>query len=139
MARHLELDDGDWNESRESIKQIKLGLSNKSVDELLFFRSLFVPILFPYLYIVQKLKSLVDVEYISVQEFLGKCTDLTEKDTFRIPVILSRFEIMKAFESGVTEYKGEKDVRVMWLTEEWNNHKVIDTLALKIYRYIVAI
>ena len=139
MARHLELDDADLNEGRESKKQIKLGLSKKSVNELLYFRSLFVPILFPYLYIVDKLKSLIDVEYISVQEFIRQCTDLRDNDTPRIPVILSRFEIMKVFESGLTEYKGEKNVRVMWLTEEWNNHKVLDTLAFKIYRYIVVI
>ena len=139
MARHLELDDGDLNEGKESKKQIKLGLSKRSVNELLFYRSLFVPILFPYLYVVDKLKSLVDVEYISVQEFLRKCTGLSDKDTDRIPVILSRFEIMKVFASGLTEYKKEKSVRVMWLTEEWNDLKVLETLALKIYRYIVRI
>ena len=85
------------------------------------------------------MKSLVDVEYISVQEFLGTCTDLTDKDSHRIPVILSRFEIMKVFASGLTEYKEEKSVRVMWLTEEWNDLKVLETLTLKIYRYIVRI
>merc|ERR1712080_158800 len=101
---------------RESKKQIKLGLSKKSVEDLLFFRNMFVPILFPYLYTVNKLKSIVDVEYISVEEFLREFSDLAEKDTPRINVILSRFEMMKVFKSGLTEYKGEKNIRVMWLT-----------------------
>ena len=127
MARHLELDDdGDWENGNESRAQIKLGLSKKSIDELLFYKNRFVPLLSTYQGVVVKLKTLIDVEYISVEEFLQEFGELDDSDVCRLPIILARFEAMKVFETGPTEYKGKKNIRVMWLTEEWNNPTILN-------------
>ena len=137
MAKHLELDDAaDWDEVHHSKNQVKLGLSNKSIDELLYFKTQFGSILSTYLHAVDELKNLIDVEYIPMEVFLQNFKNFQKQECTRIPVILSRFEAMRVFESAITEYKGEKNVRVMWLTEEWNDCTVLNILSLKIYKYI---
>lgn len=138
IARHLELDcpDAEWDDATDINNQVRIGLASNAVDELLFFRNQFSQILSTYLYTVGKFKTLVDIEYISVQEFLREFDNLPYEDKSRLTVILSRFEAMKVFASGLTEYKQEKNTRVMWLTEEWNSDTILDTLVHKIFKYV---
>ena len=138
IAKHLELDcpDADWDNNAESYHQVRIGLSTKAVDELIFFRNQFATILSPYLHIIEKFKTLVDIDYVSIEEFIRELDDLPDEDKSRISVILSRFEAMRVFESALTEYKGRKNIRVMWLTEEWNTNTILDNLLHRVFRYV---
>ena len=138
IARHLELDcpDAEWEDETDINNQVRLGLDGRAVDELLFFRNQFAQILTTYVYTVGKLKTLVDIEYVSAQEFQREFGNLPDEDRLRLPAVLSRFEAMRVFESGLTEYKEEKNTRVMWLTEEWNSDTILDKLLHKIFKYV---
>ena len=138
IAKHLELDcpDAEWDDNTTSYNQVRIGLSGGSIDEFTFFRNLFARILSPYLYVVDKLKTLVDIEYVSVEEFQTEFKNLADEEKSRISVILSRFEAMSVFKSAITEYKERKNVRVMWLTEEWNSNRILDDLLHRIFKYV---
>ena len=137
MARHLDLDGEDCDWDIDSRSQYKIGLSKTAFGELMFYRNLFVPVISTYQDVVIKLKSLIDLDPISVEEFLRMFyNELNGRDIGRIPIILTRFEAMKVVEMAPTEYKGMKNILVLWLTEEWNNHEFLDLLAINIYKYV---
>ena len=138
IAKHLELDcpDAEWDDNPDSHHQVRLGLASDNVNELLFFRNQFALILFPYLYTVGTFKGLVNIEYVSLEEFLREFKNLPEQQKLRISVILSRFENMGIFQSALTEYKKENNVRVIWLTEEWNSTNILDNLLHRIFKYV---
>ena len=137
MARHLDLDDEDCEWDIDSRSQYKIGLSRAAFDELMFYRNLFVPVISTYQDVVIKFKSLIDLEPISVEEFLRTFNnELNERDIGRLPIILTRFEAMKVVEMTPTEYKGVKNILVLWLTEEWNNNVLLDLLSINIHKYV---
>ena len=136
MAKHLDLDDhAEWEQGPSSRSRIKIGLQKDSISQLFFYKNQFVPFLSSYIKVVEKLKYIIDIEYVSLREFMQYFSNLPDQEFSRIPVILSRFEAMKVFKSAVTDYKGEKSTRVMWLTEEWNSEIVLNSLSYHICRY----
>ena len=136
MARHLDLDgEKDYEGDCTPKAQYNLGLNKHAVEELLFYRSLFAPFISMYQRVILELKTLVDVDYVPVAQFVEKFGSIKKRDIKRVLIILDRFESMHIIDMAPTEFEGKGNVEVLWLTEEWNGKKVLDRLSNHIYNY----
>ena len=115
-------------------KKLMLNTSKSAIQTLLELRKLVTDSIAQYYHAVALIVSIVDVDYVSEDELINLLGQRCDLD--KIPVVLSRLEDMGVIHSGYCVYHSVPNVKVIWLTENWNHVEKLTQLLSKILPYI---
>jgi len=126
--------DDKWQ--REASRNLQLKTSKGSLEKLLSWRALILSDVKSVYHTVTALTSIVDVEIVPVNDLKKDILLKYPYEVEQIDASLNRLEEMLVVDTGYTDYKGQSNTKVLWLTEEYNQMKNLSNLAGRILPFI---
>jgi len=140
-------DDNDRQRMERESKMLFINTCRSSLDQLMEWRNLLLPEVRSIYLTLVFLTSMIDVDFATREEVIvsiivsnatagSKDQQQPRLEPEMVSNSLNRLEEMQVIDSSYTELRGQGDVRVIWLTEEYNKLDQLSLLAGRILPYI---